>query len=633
MTSRTPRLTLQDIADLALVQRPVVSNWRTRPAPDATSATFPLALVDESGLETFDRDEVVSYLTRTGRGNNNQIIVDALATAPPVGADLDVLQALLCLHSLTGEEMAALNGDELAALALAEDPLDRLLLAEVRRADGALVTYVDDLVAASLGPGDAWRRVERGRLCRERGERGFHPDLNELVAAVTAACREHIADLDPAVAPPSGLDLVTLADGFSGVATSHELSDPDARRLRRLTAIHELQEVLAPHATVRVAALLEPDTSVALGALDRLVLDLGPTDLAVVVGPASLLCDVLRGQAQSERAETLRPGNLVMAIRLPRGMWKHAHRQNLALWVLRGGARYERVRMADLTEEARIPDELTADVVAALARSEKERAYRYARSGDLASVLVGGPVVPRGVRAVHWGRGADEGHLNRVLAASLITGEPLDAFDLEVQAAPGNVTRRTRSIAELRDADQLRVLHGSRIDRTHAVVGGTVSVLTPSGSYDDVRLDPFDAERHYPRAHRTEPGDVLFEHQPPRAVVDPVGGSLVASPARILRLAEHAPIGSHVLASVINTMTHGEWETWAVPEIDRGQRDLVERAMRDATRHRAELTRRLVAVDHLTTSLVEGVAAGSVSLTPSAETTDAPSLPTEMGTA
>ena len=633
MKSRAPRLTLQDIADLALVQRSVVSKWRTRPVPASSPATFPAAVIDESGQETFDRDEVVDYLTRTGRGNNDQIAVDALAAAPPLGADLDVLQALLCLHSMTGEELATLKGDQLSTLALAEDPQDRLLLSEARRADPALLAYVDDLVAASLGPGDAWRRVERGRLCRERGQRGFHPDLDVLVAAVTEACREHVADLDPAVAPTAGLNLLTLADGFSGVVTSDEPSDPEARRFRRLTAIHELQEALAPRATVRVAIVLDPDTSVALDTLVELVLALGPDDLAVVVGPASLLCDALRGPDQSERAKTLRPGNLVMAIRLPRGLWKHAHRQNLAMWVLRGGKRYERVRMADLTEEARIPDELTADVVAALAGSEKERAYRYARSGDLASILAGGAVVPRGVRALHWGRGADEGHLDRVLAASLITGEPLDAFDLEVQAAPGNVTRRTRSIAELRDADQLRVLHGCRIDRAHAVAAGTVSVLTPSGSYDDARLDPFDAERHYPRARRTEPGDVVFEHQPPRAVVDPVGGSMVASPARILRLAEHAPVGPHVLASVINSMTHSEWETWAVPEIDRAQRDLVERAVRSAARHRAELMRRLEAVDRLTTSLVEGVAAGSVALTGSPETTEAPSLPTERGTA
>lgn len=633
MKSRAPRLTLQDIADLALVQRSVVSKWRTRSTPAGIAASFPQALVGETGLETFDRDEVVGYLVRTGRGNNDQIPADALAAAPPLGADLDVLQALLCLHAVTGEELATLKDDELAALALAEDPDDRLLLTEVRRAEAALVAYVDDLAAASLGPGDAWRRVERGRLCRERGQRGFHPDLDVLVAAVTAACREHIAELDPAVAPTAGFNLLTLADGFSGVVTSDEPSDPEARRLRRLTAIHELQEALAPHATVHVATVLEPDTSVALDALVELVFALGTDDVAVLVGPASLLCDALRGPDQSERAKTLRPGNLVMAIRLPRGLWKHAHRQNLAVWVLRGGERYERVRIADLTEEARIPDELTADVVAALAGSEKERAYRYARSIDLASVLAGGPVVTRGVRALHWGRGADEGHLDRVLAASLITGEPIDAFDLEVQAAPGNVTRRTRSIAELRDADQLRVLHGSRIDRAHAVDAGTVSVLTPAGSFDDVRLDPFDAERHYPRARRTEPGDVVFEHQPPRAIVDPVGGSMVASPARILRLAEHAPIGPHVLASVINSMTHSEWETWAVPEIDRAQRDLAEGAVRNAARHRAELMRRLKAVDRLTTSLVEGVAAGSVALTPSLETTEAPSLPTERGTA
>ncbi|GAA2017260.1 hypothetical protein [Nocardioides kribbensis] len=633
MKTRAARLTLQDIANLALVDRSVVSKWRTRPAPATVPAPFPDALMNESGLETFDLDEVVNYLTQTGRGNNDQLRVDALAAAPPVGADLDVLQALLCLHALTGEELAALDGGKLAALALVEDPHDRRLLAEVRRADPALVGYVDDLVAASLGPGDAWRRVEAGRLCRERGERGFHPGLHELVAAVTAACREHVADLDPAVAPPAGLDLVTLAEGFSGIARSDDPSAPEARRLRRLTAIHELREVLAPRATVRVATILAPDTSAALSELDQLVLDLGPADMAVVLGPASLLCDALRGQDQSDRAETLRPGNLVMAIRLPRGLWKHAHRQNLALWVLRGGARYERVRIADLTEEVRIPDELTADVAAALDRSEQERAYRYARSSDLPSILAGGSVVPRGVRAVHWGRGAEEGHLDRVLAASLITSEALAGFDLAVEAAPGNVARRRRSIAELRDAGQLRVLRGSRIDKPHAVTGGTVSVLTPSGSYDDVRLDPFDVERYYPRARRTEPGDVVFEHQPPRAVVDPVGGSLVASPARIIRLAERAPIGPYLLASAINAMTHSEWETWAVAEIDRSQRDLIERAVRDAARHRAELTQRLEAVDRLTTSLVEGVAAGSVALTPSTETSNAPSLPVERRTA
>jgi hypothetical protein len=70
-----------------------------------------------------------------------------------------------------------------------------------------------------------------------------------------------------------------------------------------------------------------------------------------------------------------------------------------------------------------------------------------------------------------------------------------------------------------------------------------------------------------------------------------------------------------------------------VPEIDRGQRDLVERAVRDAARHRAELMRRLQAVDRLTTSLVEGVAAGSVALTRSHKITDAPPLPTESRTA
>ena len=83
-----------------------------------------------------------------------------------------------------------------------------------------------------------------------------------------------------------------------------------------------------------------------------------------------------------------------------------------------------------------------------------------------------------------------------------------------------------------------------------------------------MKLDPFDASRKYPRAARTDPGDVIFVEKPhPRAWVDTTGGALVASPAKIIRLRETAEFGPRVLATVINEMgTAGsEWQTWSRP--------------------------------------------------------------------
>ena len=188
-----------------------------------------------------------------------------------------------------------------------------------------------------------------------------------------------------------------------------------------------------------------------------------------------------------------------------------------------------------------------------------------------------------------------------------------------VAPAPGRVVLRQRSLGELKVSRQLRVLRGNRIDARCADSAGTVPVLAADGSTDDLRFDPFDAARLYPRATRTEPGDVIFlDGRRPLARVDVAGGALVAAPSRVLRLGPGVPVGPRTLAAIVNeTAPAGsEWLAWSIPDLSPAERDLLESVLAAAADHEAHLNRHLNAVHDLVTGLVHGVAAGAVTLDP-----------------
>jgi hypothetical protein len=179
-----------------------------------------------------------------------------------------------------------------------------------------------------------------------------------------------------------------------------------------------------------------------------------------------------------------------------------------------------------------------------------------------------------------------------------------------------------RSLGELHERNQLIVKRGSRIDPADASPDGTVPVL-PNDIAGAIVLDPFDAARKYPRAARTDPGDVIFIEKPrPRAWVDPIGGAMVASPARIVRLREAAEIGPLVLATVINEMaTAGsEWKSWNVPVMRRGDAARLEQALVRADEFEREARHRTDAARDLKKALIDGVAAGALTLDAQATT-------------
>lgn len=614
-------LTMQDIADLARVQRPTVSMWRKRTRARGRHLPFPNPVSVVGGVEHFARDAIVAWLDATGRGNNAEFRYDAPAFSVPDAGDLEELVLLLCLHTLTGEQLDGLSHDRLIALASEIDPNDEFALHEMREArlNPSFLRFVDDLVEASYGPDDALARLETGRLKRRQAQRGLTHDVVEILRVSAQACREHL-NRDDVVLVHGGDPALSfnLAVDFPALVVSGDEPDDRAIRRRALIAGHDTTPV-ATKSSVTVTSVVGLDVEVALERIDEVVIELGHDNLAVILGSAPVLCDQLRGEHDQRRADTLRLGHLVMAARLPRGLWRTAHRQNLGLWMLHGGSEAQQLWVADL---AVVPngeldfDDLNSDIFAALGASNR-RAYRYARVGDLPPILAGGPVVPPGVRAIRMGRSAAESHLEQVHAATLVTSLPLGAFDVLVEPAPGSIVLQQQSLAQLRAAGQVAMKRGTRLKAEHASDDGTVAVLTADGSWDGRRLDPFDAVEHYPRATRTESGDVVFREKPfPLARVDIEGGALVASPSRILRLGPTARIGPYALAAVINEqqVLGSEWETWSIPLLKKHEAQALDETLRDAHKYGTELQRRMDATRNLTKALIDGVAAGTITV-------------------
>ncbi|WP_081511805.1 hypothetical protein [Nocardia donostiensis] len=617
-----PTLTMQDIADLAKVQRPVVSMWRRRTKVRGMIIPFPAAVERVDGIERFRRDEIIEWLELTGRGNNSEHRLDAPAVSVPDAFELESLVALLCLQVCTGRELAALSDAECVELAREVDVDDRVLSRELAAlTDGISArTYIDELVESAFGPADALDRLESGRAGRAMASRDLSAAALEIFGLIVRTCGDFLN--------PDGVTLVSAGEAPALIlaVTGNHMSlavtgDSDsARALRRRATIREVDMVPEPpRQRVRIVSVIGMEPDQALEIVDGALLDLEPDEIAVVIGSAATLCDNLRGNREQKRAQTLRLGNLALALRLPRGLWREAHRQALGVWVCRGGAELKHPLLADLGVaplHALDTDGFAADIVGALSQSDR-RAYRYARVHPLADILAGGTVVPQGVCADRLRTADPATDIDRIHAATLVTAEPLEPFDVLVTPARGVLELRRRSLGELEQRKLLRLHRGRRIDVGKAVAGGTVPVLSADRSTDGILLDPFDVESDYGRAVRTMPGDVVFqEHPRPRARVDEVGGGLIATPSRVLRLAPEVGIGPRALAALINQLPshQHEWKSWTVPMLHRDEVERLEEVLVGAAGYEYELSRRLEAAAALQRALIDGIGAGTVSL-------------------
>jgi len=607
-----PLITMPEIARLANVTRQAVTNWRRRPA----SSPFPASLTVVGGVEYFDRDEILDWLDETGRGNNREVRLDAPAVATPENLDLNRAVVLLALRTKVAQDIGPLSAEQRIALAEEIDPRDRYLLAEVRDAsdDNDVAAYVDGLLEAAYGPADALSRLYTTRSAQ--GSRGFAPGLVALLQSIAGACRTFLGPDDVAVELRLDPRDREIAAGFQSVMYD---SGADRAMLRHLVIDGlAVDDVDGPR--VRVVSLAASDDSEALRLADEVALDLSADQVAVIVGPASAICDRLAGDLYDDRRKTIEMGAagscaLIAAFKLPRGLWRGAHRQSLGLWVLRAGVAATGVLVADLSGRVIDNAELADDVLGALGQTGA-RSYRYGRVVPYNETWTRDTVVVPGIGAASPISARTKPALDRVVEATLVTREPIDVLDVPVSGRRVATRPAPRSLGELVEAATIKLQSGSRIVDEHLEPNGSVRVLSGDPSADERRIDPLVAADHLSYAGRTEPGDVVFTASPPRALVDEDGGSLVASPSRILRVDSlRAGIGPRALASAINEMaTSTEWKTWLVPEVPSGQIQLLEDALGGVQAHLAELRRREEAATAIITNLIQGVAEGSVAL-------------------
>lgn len=618
-----PTLTLQDIANLAHVQRPVVSAWRRRTSVRGQHVPFPEVVETVGGVERFDREDIVEWLRRTRRGKNTEARLDAPALSVPESVTMDELVLWLCLSAATGAELANTTAAQRLRLARDVDPDDQWLLREVAATKPGPDTlrFIDDLMEASFGASEALERLEQTRTARAAGSRDLTSEAIDLVRAVVRAGSDHLdPEGTPLVHVGSATPLTLSIAEQSGpiVVGGNAAQDRGTKRRAVILGIEATTTATIPN--IKLLSLIGNTPNEALQLVDNMVLELGEHELAVVLGSAATLCDLLRGDDERNRAQTLRTESLAVALRLPRGMWREAHRQALGLWVCAGRGFTQRPLVADLsglTRRELALDDLATDVTGALAQPGR-RAFRYLRPHDLPPILSShAPVVPRGVLAMRLATTEVEHHVDRVNQATLETREPITGFDVLAAKAPGSMLLRRRSLAELKELGHLRLLRGSRLDLSHDDPAGSVKVLSATEPQPLMRLDPFDAAKLYPRAARTEPGDVIFAEKPrPCAHVDDHGGSLVASPSRVLRISQQAGVGPHAVAAIINRLPAetAEWEAWNVPILDSTEVEKLEEALAAATDHETTLRRHLAATGELVAAMIDGVAAGAVTV-------------------
>lgn len=622
-----PTLTLSDIARVAGVQRPVVTTWRRRTSIGGTHASFPAAVARTGNVEHFDRDEVVAYLRLTGRGNRPVDDADLEAASySETGTDPDTLHAALTLRLLAGEDLAESDAETLLELAEWHDPGDAFLRREISTlitgevVDDAVLLHVDEAVAASYGAADALDRLAASWSRRSAQVRGLSAGLVTLVAGLCGELAEA-----PVTLRGDALAVAVAQRTADATVTTDATTDADDRRTLREVRARGLRpgpatEASRPLAVVSVLGLAPQD---ALTAAENAILGLGPGDRIVVLGAATVLCDDrLPAPARQLRDEILRSvsHHLRFAARLPHGHDGDAPRAALGLWVVQCGDPAPLVVLADVStrrlDEIEAAD-LALDAYAAVT-GDQRRQLRYARTVERPRMMAGRSVVPPGIGPRRLGRPDAAAGAARVDAMTLRVTAPLPEYAGHVAAAtapgPGATTR---SIAELRSAGEVRLRQGFRLDPTLALPPGAVRVIDPVHGWRPETFDPLDVEDRLPRAVRTKPGDVVFVTSPrPRAVVDVDGGSLVVSPARILRPAAGTALGPHLLCELIERQpdTATDWRAWHVPVLrPEVARDL-ESHLAGLQRLRRELAERAALTTDLAKALIEGAATDTLTL-------------------
>lgn len=666
-------VSLADIARLADVQRPVVSMWRRRNA--GTGHSFPNPVDVVRGEERFDAIQVVEHLVSTGRGNNPQVREDVAAFAElramcdlPETVVIDGLSSLLCLKQITGELLGEIPLTSLLGLVSDADSGDIFMGREIQAlgADvSTLATHADALADACYTTAAAFELLLSrwvGRILPGFASVALRDDARRLVALAAKGLAQGAELTVPVFVDPTsgGSDLLLSVAALydEGLPPSVRTGTDDSRagRLaRRRLRVHDIHRDALEIETdgsfqtsgeAVVVAQLPPPGRPAMSelelltAVENIALQMDDGQRAVVIAPASVLTDRLTtSELDLARDATLRTGRVRAAIRLPQGLVVHSPRRAMAMWAL--GPAHRKVPVgnrwtviADLSNRtltAPVVTDLVTDMVASMGDEAliRAHAFRFARRVPTTQLLLGRRALVE--RVVREPRRSPSAGAELSLRIEQLTGslEPTVLTGLAVDAAPATDDDLIERIAfTLEDAvrtRRCRILPGNRVDpadlssTTGATVVG-VPELIGDNPIGHRQVDRLNLGGTYPSARFTEPNDIVFCTSPrPAALVDEQGGSVVASPARVIRIKDTAPGGliPQVLATDINALEPEakHWRLWRLRRTPDNQREALEAALAEIEEARSAARRRLGDLDQLAAALTEGVTTERLTIT------------------
>ncbi|KUO12474.1 hypothetical protein [Streptomyces sp. DSM 15324] len=684
------RMTYAEIAALAQVQRPVPTTWARRhpdfPAPVAHEDGRPLfdarAVVD--WLASTGRGNTDARRLRA------ELALHTLAAwrtpALPASALIGALTALLCLHQQLDAPVAdGRPWNTVLDRAADLDPDDRFLLSELRalpdpdRTGPALAHLADELIDAAYNPAEAfdWVLQARPRLgSRDLAADEPAPAVVRALAALSGVDTLAEGSVIAVLHSRAG-DLPAALHDLAAEDSAHVYlaADPDPARVRLVRrrmlvrGVYEFrldvvdgEELTADewgYPDLLVCALpYEPaETRDAKTVLDQVAaltdyLDTGST--AVVLGPADVLTGPLarHGDADRLRRSFLKPGLLKAAISLPDGAYAYRPGYRTAVWVLARVPEAERTGLVLLADYSAQP--LTEPVLDALAEDisiwRTSGWKRDPRHEPRHAAIVHATDLDDhpGAAFTPQHRTLASRHTRTVVERPAVIADlERRLTDLQKRARTGEL--RLRAQAELRSearpvrrtsvgrllrTRRLRRRPGHRFAPEHLTPEGHYPVLTPEEILGTARIGARRMDRGifltaYGHAQFTEPGDLVVTAHPHFGVyVDTEGVSLVAAPARILRVPRDAdpPVRPRVLAALLraaaaeHARTSGavrasrRIEDLVVPDLSRAEADLYEAVLAEIEGRAALLREQTAALDDLTRVMAAGMADGTLTI-------------------
>lgn len=574
----TWRVTSSEVAALARVKRPVVTNWARR-HPD-----FPAPIVYENGRPLFDGHEITDWLLDTGRGNAGQDdlraeftlhSINAWRDTMPAGALVAALTALICLRQQLDRPVAEGPWQDVLDRAAHLDTDDTFLLTELRAVPPelgpALATLADDLTDAAYNPAEAFEWVMDAR--RRLGAHDLAADSPAPALAKAFARIAGIATLEAGsvVAVPhvrAGDFLAALhdeADPESGHTFLAADTDPGLARLTRrrmlVRGVYEFQLDVAdgpdrsgmdlavddfgdPDLLLCALPYESAETRDPRTALERVQ---ACTDLlsdgraAVILGPAAALIDPLppRGAADLLRRSFLTEGLLKAAVSLPEGALPYRPGYRTAIWVLARTPRDERkgrILLTDLSAQPLIEpvlDDLAEDIAIWRGADWTIDPRHEPRHGAVlhATDLAERPGTAFSARS----RSAANRYSRKVTELPARISElevRLETLTEQARHDGGNSSLRTHAtlrpedkpvrrttVGHLIKSRRLRKLPGHRIAAEHITGKGHYPVLGPDEITGAARIGSRRIDREilftaYEHAVFTEPGDIVVTANP-----------------------------------------------------------------------------------------------------------------------